>query len=89
MKINANTTPLGVEGLNPAKRPAPTAAPAGEADSFAGSTAVNNALEGLPESRPGAVERARQLINDPQYPGPDVLQKVSNLLAGQIGGAGE
>jgi hypothetical protein len=89
MKINPNTNPVRVDGGQTPKPAAAAKLPAEEAAYFAGSAAVDSALSSTPDSRPAAVERARTLIGDPAYPGPDVLRKVSQLLAGQIGGANE
>ena len=89
MKINSNTNPVRVDGAQLPKPAAPTKPTVAEADAFAGSTAVTSALRNLPDSRPEAVDRARLLINDPSYPGPELLRKVSQLLAGQIGGPNE
>jgi hypothetical protein len=89
MKINPNTNPVRVDGAQPPKPAASAKVPATEADAFAGSAAVNSALRNSPDSRPEAVDRARTLINDPSYPGPETLQKISQLLAGQIGSPNE
>jgi hypothetical protein len=89
MKINPNTNPVRVDGAQLPKPAAPAELAAAETDSFAGSAAVNSALRSSPDSRPDAVDRARTLINDPSYPGPETLRKVSQLLAGQIGGPDE
>ncbi|HXD01242.1 MAG TPA: hypothetical protein VN048_18030 [Verrucomicrobiae bacterium] len=89
MKINPNTDPVRVGGAQPPK-PAASATPAvAEADAFASSTAVNSALRNSPDSRPEAVDRARELINDPSYPGTDTLRKISQFLADQIGNPNE
>jgi hypothetical protein len=89
MKINPNTNPVRVDGAQPPKPAASAKLPAAEADAFAGSAAVNSALRNSPDSRPDAVARARTLINDPSYPGPETLRGISQLLAGQIGGPEE
>jgi hypothetical protein len=86
MKVNMNVNPVSVDGPTSPKRPAPAPQAALEQTAFAGSTAINNALQATPDSRSEAVERARALIADPNYPGPGVLRQVSNLLAGKLGG---
>ena len=68
-------------GNTPPTRPASPGTPAAPLDNFAGSTALNSAIENLPVSRPDAVARARDLIADPSYPPTDVVRQVSNLLA--------
>ncbi len=89
MKINPNTNPVRIDGAQSPKSAASAKQPVAEADAFAGSAAVNSALRSAPDSRPEAVNRARALINDPSYPGPEILRNVSQLLAGQIGGPNE
>jgi len=89
MKINPNTNPVRVDGAQPPKPAVSAKLPAAETDAFAGSAAVNSALRNSPDSRPDAVSRARTLINDASYPGPETLRKVSQLLADQIGGPNE
>jgi hypothetical protein len=89
MKVNMNVNPVSVDGPTSPKRPTPAPETALEQTSFASSTAINNALQSAPDSRSEAVERARALIADPEYPGPAVLGQVSNLLAGKLGGESE
>ena len=86
MKINPNTDPLRVDGTQPPKPAAPATLLAADSTSFAGSAAVNRAIGTTPDSRPEFVARARALINDPAYPGNDILRRVSQLLAGQLTG---
>jgi hypothetical protein len=39
------------------------------------------AMRKVPDLRPSAVSRARKLLADPNYPSPQVLKKVAELLA--------
>jgi hypothetical protein len=89
MKINPNTNPVRVDGAQPQKPAAPATLPSAEVDAFAGSTAINSALRNSPDSRPDAVDRARELINDPDYPDSSTIRQISQLLARQIGGGNE
>jgi hypothetical protein len=81
MEVNTNFSAGGVVGTTPPARSTPSAKPAAPPDYFAGSTALNEALDNQPASRPEAVARARNLIADPNYPSSDTLRQVSNLLA--------
>ncbi len=44
------------------------------------SSSVRDTLAALPEVRPEVVERGRQLLADPNYPGADVVQKIASLI---------
>jgi hypothetical protein len=48
------------------------------------SNALQQAYENTPASRPDVVARARQLISDPEYPGAEVTNRVSQMLADRI-----
>jgi hypothetical protein len=89
VKINPNSDPLRIDSTQAPKPAAPANPPVSEPASFAGSAAVNSALGTTPDIRPEFVARARTLINDPSYPGNEVLKQVSQLLAGQLGGTGD
>jgi len=78
----------GVNGVTSAKR-SPAAASSSTTDPFASSTALEGALHSLPDARPDAVERARQLISDPNYPSADVVRKLSGFLAGKLTSSAE
>jgi len=43
--------------------------------------ALQRALEETPQSRSEVVNRAAQLVGDVNYPPPETIQKISNLLA--------
>lgn len=91
MKINpnTNTNPVRMDGATLPQRPVAAQMAAAEASAFAGSTAVNQALQSTPDSRSAAVERARALVNDPEYPSAAMVKQISQLLADKIGGSGE
>lgn len=85
MNINTSMNAGGINGLIPARRSTPGVKTIGDNKiSFASSTALENALQGVPDSRPEAVDRARSLINDPDYPSADTIQKLSNFLAEKL-----
>lgn len=44
------------------------------------SNAVREAFASLPEIRPEVVERGRQLLADPNYPGPEIVKKIAGLI---------
>jgi hypothetical protein len=68
---NVGVKPAGVRGSEPAR----------EDTSFTETTALNQALGSVPDSRQDQVERARQLIDDVNYPPPEGINKIAHLLA--------
>jgi hypothetical protein len=58
--------------------------PSTDAASFSGSEALSSTLQSLPNSRPEAVEQAKGLVSNPDYPPPVVIKKISNLIAAHI-----
>jgi len=44
------------------------------------STGLRESLAALAEVRPEMVERGRQLLQDPNYPGADVIGKIARLI---------
>jgi hypothetical protein len=85
MEINTNLPAAGVTNLTPAKQRSPAAAPTADSGaSFASTNALNVALKQVPDVRSDAVDRARDLINDPNYPSADTIKKLSSFLAGKL-----
>ena len=74
----------GVNGPTPPGRPASAAKTAADTASFTRSAAVEAALKGLPDSRPEAVDRAKQLISDANYPSAAVVKQLSQFLAANL-----
>ncbi len=83
LQINNNMKVGGVNGVISAKR-SPAAVRTSATDPFASSTALEGALKSLPDSRADAVDRAKQLINDPSYPSADMIKKLSSFLADKL-----
>jgi hypothetical protein len=84
MEIKSNLNTNGVSGLTPSTRPVASRNSAQAESSFADADALNAALKSTPDSRPEAVSRAQQLINDPNYPSSSTVDKVSQLLAEKL-----
>jgi hypothetical protein len=88
MEISSNLNLNSVDGTATPQRT--KAAPTGDADgdqdrvTLTDMTDIQSALENTPASRPDAVARARQLINDPSYPGAAVTSQVSQFLADKM-----
>lgn len=80
MEINTNINADGVNGAIPPKRPAATR-PVSDGVSLSGSTALDNALQSVPATRPEAVARATALISDVNYPPQEIIKKLAVLLA--------
>ena len=39
-------------------------------------------VEEMPDNRPEVVERGKELLNDPNYPSPDIEDQVARILLG-------
>jgi hypothetical protein len=84
MEIKTSMNVSGVNGPTPSGRPAAPARKAGDTASFARSAAVEAALKSLPDIRPEAVDRAKQLISDPNYPPAATVKQLSQFLAANL-----
>jgi hypothetical protein len=84
MEINTNLSTTGVNGA--ATPPRSTPAPNMPTDrvSLTNSSALEQALDSSPASRPDMVERAKALIANPNYPSSDTLSAVSRQLASAL-----
>lgn len=51
---------------------------------FENSRALTTALKNTPESRQDVVQRATELVGDVNYPPPETIRMISNLLAIQM-----
>ena len=59
-------------------------APSTDAANFSGSTALNTALQSLPDARPEVVEVGKTLASDSSYPPPVVIKRISHLIAAHV-----
>lgn len=88
MEISANLKFNSVDATATPKRhkTAATSDTDGDQDQvmLTNSNAVQKALEQTPASRSDAVARARSLIADPSYPGPETTKQVAQLLADKL-----
>ena len=84
MEINAKMNLGAVSSPPPAARPVASANPADQADSFASSNALLQALKDTPDVRPDVVARGRAAVTDNGYPPSDVVSKLSSFLANKL-----
>lgn len=89
MQINTNYHFSPVEGVNALRSVAPKSAvgpaPATEdVASFPNATALNQALANTPDIRADKVARARELVNQSDYPPAEMVKKIGELLAGHL-----
>ena len=88
MEVNTNLSTIGSSAPLPPRGSATAApAPAPKGGDSANLTSLDEAMQTLPPSRPDALERARTLAADPNYPPAEVLNKVSELLANKLAGS--
>jgi hypothetical protein len=52
--------------------------------SFENSASLNAALEATPDSRADVVSRAEDLVSSSNYPPPEVINRIANLLAANL-----
>jgi hypothetical protein len=81
MEINTNINTGAAGRVAPSRPTVPAAKVVTDEAVFAQSSALNDAVNSLPASRVEAVERARSLVADVNYPPRETIQKISNLLA--------
>jgi hypothetical protein len=85
MEIDANMKWGAVNGLPQATSAANGAKqPVAQGDSFASSTALEDALRNAPDIRPDAVAEGRALVSNPNYPSANTVKQLSEFLAGQL-----
>lgn len=89
MEINTNINTGAAGRVGPLRPPAPAAKVVTDEAVFAQSSALNDAINSLPSSRVEAVERARNLVADVNYPPRETIQKISNLLAMHLASSSE
>jgi len=70
---------------NAARREAAASAAADQQD-FSQTDALRGALDNLPSSRPDKVQRARELVDQVDYPPVKTIRQLSDLLAVKIQG---
>jgi hypothetical protein len=81
MEINSYASTNGVNGAATTLRSAPAPDMPTDRVSLTSSSALEQALDSTPVSRPEVVDQAKALIADPNYPSPAILSAVSRQLA--------
>ena len=85
MKINFHLRNLEpVRGAQAAKADHRATQAAQDEVAFENSRALSTALKNTPESRQDVVQRATELVGDVNYPPPETIRMISNLLAIQM-----
>jgi hypothetical protein len=85
MEINFHLRSMDATGTAFVRKPGGQAAKAVQEEvAFENSRALTTALKNTPESREDVVRRATELIGDVNYPPPDTIRMISNLLAIQM-----
>jgi hypothetical protein len=79
VKLDSNLDPVRRSATAQHRSPKVASSPA--TVRFDQSAGLDRALAGMPDMRPDAVERARKLIADPNYPSKETLWRVGELLA--------
>ena len=85
MEINTKMNAGGVNSITPTRQRTTAASqPAQPGASFDSSHALEAALNRTPDVRPEAIDRARELINDPSYPSADTIKKLAGFFAAKL-----
>ncbi len=79
MQVNANPNVSATTKMNGQRPPPPTARV--DKAVFLETDALNQSLQQVPDVRQDAVDRARTLVQDSQYPPLSVLQDIAALLS--------
>jgi hypothetical protein len=85
MEVNTNLSTIGLNGSVPANNSTPPAVRqnSDRPDTLTLST-LDQAIQNQPASRSDAVERARGLVSDPNYPPLEVMNQVGQLIANHL-----
>ena len=81
MQVNANTIRSSITGGINSEVPKPQAKPVSNAQSFEATASLNDALKQTPSVRRSEVERATRLVETGNYPPPELINRLSRLLA--------
>jgi hypothetical protein len=84
MEMDSNFSAARGNGASSAKRSARVFKDFSDETSFAQRPTLQDTLQNLPDSRPEAVARARQLIADPDYPSLRAQHILARHLAEQL-----
>ena len=83
IKLNGNVDSVPKVGVNPVKAPEPKQV-ARDGVSFEGAEALNRALSSTPDVRSEVVDQGRELASNVHYPPPEVIKRISVLVAAQF-----
>ncbi len=86
MRVDPNSSVPDPLNVAPAKAKAPASAPELEANDFAASEKLTQALKNLPDVRADKVAAAKALVQDPAYPNDATLRQVASVLTEHIKG---
>lgn len=81
MEINSHLNAGGV-ARTPSSQPVVQGAKAANDNAtFENAAALENSLRNAPDTRDDVVAMAKELVNSVEYPPPETIRKLSNLLA--------
>ncbi|MBL9137224.1 MAG: hypothetical protein JNK85_15230 [Verrucomicrobiales bacterium] len=81
MEVQSNHPAGGINPASTVRTEARRTKEPTEQVNFAQSAAVEQALQKTPEIRTEAVDRAKALVGSINYPPPETIRRLSNLLA--------
>ncbi len=81
MQINSNNYTGNVARVAYVSSNGKANAPKGDNVQFEQTAALERSLKETPDVRSDVVDRAKDLVSSPNYPPPEVIKRISNLLA--------
>ncbi len=81
MQINSNNYTGNVARVAYVSNSGKAGAPKGDRVQFDQTASLEKALKETPDVRPDVIDRAKDLVANPNYPPPEVIKRISNLLA--------
>ena len=85
MRVNPNSEPLNTNPLSTARTPSQIgireAGLGADQPSFETAETLNRALEQIPATRAAQVTQAKSLLTDTTYPPPELIRRISALIA--------
>ncbi len=76
----AYSLPPAAQGQNAAAQSLPAAAEDADTLSAEMTDKVRASLAAMPEVRPDVVERGRQLMNNPNWPTPEIVNSIAGMI---------
>ena len=85
MEVNLNVNSARPVPSTSQQPKVPVQSASADAVEFSGAAALNRLIDEIPQVRPEAVARARELISQPSYPPTETIKRIAALFAFNMG----